>query len=87
MLDRDMVIRLTGERFGEFASVQGVLASSTICSMRWRCRSARASPIAGLVSYSGKPELDRSQMTVLQLLSYSLFSQLRLIDRESKGRR
>ena len=41
--------------------------------------------VAGLVSYSGKPDLDRSQMTALQLLSYSLFSQLRLIDREIKG--
>ena len=83
MLDRDMVIRLTGDRFGdshpylEFGRQYDLLDAVAVPI-------SQSEHIAGLVSYSGKPDLDRTEMTALHLLSYSLFSQLRLLDRESK---
>ena len=83
MLDRDMVIRLTGDRFGD-AHPYLEFARKYDLSDAVAVPISQGESIAGLVSYAGTPELDRTEMTVLQLLSYSLFSQLRLIDREIK---
>ena len=82
MLDRDMVIRLTGDRFGdshpylEFARQYDLFDAVAVPI-------SQGESIAGLVSYAGTPDLNRTELTVLQLLSYSLFSQLRLLDRET----
>jgi LuxR family transcriptional regulator, quorum-sensing system regulator BjaR1 len=75
MLDMDTVVRLNPERFEghpyqRFATDHDLLETVAVPI-------TQAAQVAGLVSFSGHPELSKRDEITMQLLSYALFSQLR----------
>lgn len=80
MLDRDMVVRLEPERFESDHPYRAFCLANDLGETVAVPVSEGAS-IAGLVSYSGHPAMGRSDEVALQLLSFSLFSELRHKDK------
>lgn len=83
MLEMDMVVRLSAERFDghpyrEFAAVHDLNETVAVPI-------SQGAEVAGMVSYSGHPKLTRPEEVGLQLLSYNLFTQLRSLDRRAEA--
>jgi len=80
MLDRDMVMRLEPERFESDHPYRAFCLANDL-GETVAVPVSEGPSIAGLVSYSGHPAMGRSDEVALQLLSFSLFSELRHKDK------
>lgn len=80
MLDRDMVVRLEPERFESDHPYRAFCLANDL-GETVAVPVSEGPSIAGLVSYSGHPAMGRSDEVALQLLSFSLFSELRHKDK------
>ena len=80
MLDRDMVVRLEPERFESDHPYRASCLANDL-GETVAVPVSEGPSIAGLVSYSGHPAMGRSDEVALQLLSFSLFSELRHKDK------
>lgn len=85
MLDRDMVVRLEPERFESDHPYRAFCLANDL-GETVAVPVSEGPSIAGLVSYSGHPAMGRSDEVALQLLSFSLFSELRHKDKAPPGR-
>jgi DNA-binding CsgD family transcriptional regulator len=76
MLETDTIVRLGPERF-EPDHPYKAFALGNDLGQTVAVPISQGEAVAGLVSYSGWPELSRQDETALQLLSYTLFAELR----------
>lgn len=79
LLDMDMVVRTPPGRFEPDHPYKAFAALNDLHEMV-AVPISQGEQIAGMVSYAGTPALSRTDEMALQLLSYSLFSQLRHIE-------
>ena len=84
MLDRDMVVRLEPERFEPDHPYKAFCLGNDL-GQTVAVPVSEGPSIAGLVSYSGHPMMGRSDEVALQLLSFSLFSELRHKDKAARA--
>lgn len=83
MLEMDSVVHLGPQRFDghpyrEFAGRHDLMETMAVPI-------TQATEVAGMVSFSGKPQISRQHEIAVQLLSYNLFSQLRVpLDRSGR---